>query len=343
MAMPPVTPRETDLAPPDPPWWGQTGRVNLRDLEYLVALADHRHFGRAADASFVSQSTLSSQIKKLEAQLGVELVERTTRSVLFTSVGATIAERARAVMAEVEDIWTLARQAAHPESGTVAVGLFPTLAAYLLPHVLGPLRQRFPDLELQLMEEKTDDLLDQLRGGRLDAALLARPVDDSGLASLDLFDEPFDLAAPSSHPLADPAVPVGLESLARERLLLLDEGHCLRDQALDVCRLAGATEDTEFRATSLETLRHMVAAGLGVTLLPRLATSPPVPAYEHLVVRPACIPGASRRVALFWRSSSSLGAFLATIGHTIAAAPLPTGIAPVPGSMVDAQKDNPPT
>ena len=304
--------------------------MNLRDLEYLVALAEHRHFGRAADASFVSQSTLSAQIKKLEAELGVELVERTTRSVLFTPVGAAIVHRARAVMAEVDQIWALARQASHPESGTVSLGLFPTLAAYLLPHVLGPLRRRFPELELQLVEEKTDELLGQLRSGQLDAALLARPVDDAGLATLDLFDEPFDLAAPAGHPLATRSGPLGLDDLVEERLLLLDEGHCLRHQALDVCRLAGAAEDTGLRATSLETLRHMVAAGLGITLLPRLATSPPVPQSGDLVIRPFVDGGPRRRVALFWRSSSSLGAFLTTIGRTIATAPLPDGILPAP-------------
>ena len=176
--------------------------MNLRDLRYLVALADHKHFGRAAAASFVSQPTLSTQIRKLEDELGVSLVERAPRRVMLTPIGRDIAERARRVLAEVAQMGELARRSQDPEAGTVRLGLFPTLAPYLLPHVLPGIRTRFPRLELLLVEEKTDAILTRLRDGRLDAGLLALPVHDEQLHVEPLFEEPFVLAVPQSHPFA---------------------------------------------------------------------------------------------------------------------------------------------
>ncbi|GIX36964.1 MAG: hypothetical protein KatS3mg127_0203 [Silanimonas sp.] len=178
--------------------------MNLRDLRYLLALAQLRHFGRAAEACHVSQPTLSTQIRKLEEELGVTLVERAPRKVMLTEAGAEIAQRARRVMAEVEQMREIARRSHDPEAGTLRLGLFPTLGPYLLPHVVGPLRERFPRLELLLVEEKTELLLGQLREGRLDAAILALPVDDEGLEHALLFDEPFVLAVPERHVLAAP-------------------------------------------------------------------------------------------------------------------------------------------
>src|SRR5215813_3207132 len=232
--------------------------MNLRDLRYLVALAEHKHFGRAAEASFVSQPTLSTQIKKLEDELEVALVERTPRKVLLTEVGKAIARRTR-----------------DPESGTIRLGIFPTLGPYLLPHVIPRIRERFARLELLLVEEKTETVLRQLREGRLDAGVLAQPIHDDQLHQQFLFEEPFLLAVPEQHPLAS-RKQLKLDDLADQSLLLLEEGHCLRDQALEVCQLAGAGEKSGFRATSLETLRQMVAANVGVTLLPTLAVKPPV-------------------------------------------------------------------
>src|SRR6478672_5018094 len=251
--------------------------MNLRDLRYFVALADHKHFGRAATASFVSQPTLSTQIRKLEEELGVALVERAPRRVMLTPIGREIADRARKVIADVAQMAEIARRSRDPEAGTVRLGLFPTLAPYLLPHVLPAVRARFPRLELLLVEEKTDAILARLRDGRLDAGILALPVHDEQLHIEPLFEEPFVLAVPRPHRLATRDTPLALAELDHEHLLLLEEGHCLRDQALDVCRLAGADERDGFRATSLETLRQMVAAGVGVTLLPMLAVQPPVP------------------------------------------------------------------
>jgi LysR family hydrogen peroxide-inducible transcriptional activator len=283
--------------------------MNLRDLKYLVSLADHKHFGRAATASFVSQPTLSTQIKKLEEELGVALVERTPRKVLLTEVGREIAQRARDVLNEVEQIRAIAQRTKDPESGTVRLGIFPTLGPYLLPHVVPKIRARFPRLELLLIEDKTEAVLKQLREGRLDAGILALPVHDNQLHQEFLFEEPFVLAVPEHHALAARKV-LKLGDLSDQTLLLLEDGHCLRDQALDVCQLAGASEKTGFRATSLETLRQMVAANVGVTLLPVLAVQPPVAPSADIRLIEFRRPAPSRRIAMVWRKSSAMGAFL---------------------------------
>lgn len=293
--------------------------MNLRDLRYLVALAEHRHFGRAAAACFVSQPTLSTQIRKLEDELGVVLVERAPRRVLLTEVGAQIAERARVVVHDVDQIKALARRTLDPESGTLRLGLFPTLGPYLLPHAMPMLRQRFPRLELLLIEEKTPIVLRQLHEGKLDAGVLALPLHDEQLQAELLFEEPFVLAVPRSHRLAK-RESVTTKDLAGERLLLLDDGHCLRDQALDVCQMAGAGE-RDFRATSLETLRQMVAAGVGITLLPALATQPPVPASPDIRLLPFGKQAPSRRIALVWRKSSAMAGFLASLAEALRGLP----------------------
>jgi len=239
--------------------------MNLRDLKYLVALADHKHFGRAAASCFVSQPTLSTQIRKLEEELGLPLVERAPRKVMLTPAGQEAAARARVIVSEVEQLKEAARRSRDPEAGTVRLGIFPTLGPYLLPHVIPRIRDRFPELELLLVEEKSDVLLDRLREGKLDAALLALPVIDDQLHAEFLFEEPFLLAVSGRHPLAR-REHLDVQELATQKLLLLEDGHCLRDQALEVCRLFGANEKSEFRATSLETLRQMVAADVGITL-----------------------------------------------------------------------------
>lgn len=293
--------------------------MNLRDLRYLVALAEHRHFGRAAEASFVSQPTLSTQIRKLEEELGVALFERAPRNIMLTPVGREIVERARKVLADIDQMADIARRSQDPEAGTVRLGMFPTLGPYLLPHVLPSLRQRFPRLELLLVEDKTDALLQRLGEGRLDAAVLALPLADEQLHAEPLFDEPFVLATPAGHRLAERTA-LAIDDLDEERLLLLEEGHCLREQALDVCRLAGAGE-RDFRATSLETLRQMVAAGVGSTLLPVLSVQPPVPASPDLrLVRFSGTPP-FRRVAMVWRRSSAIEGLLKAIAGEIRALP----------------------
>lgn len=283
--------------------------MNLRDLKYLVALAEHRHFGRAAAASFVSQPTLSTQIRKLEEELGVTLVERAPRKVMLTPVGREIVERARKVLSDVEQMGEIARRSQDPEAGTIRLGMFPTLGPYLLPHVLPDLRERFPRLEMLLVEEKTDALLTRLCEGRLDAALLALPIHDDQLHVEPLFDEPFLLAVPRQHPLARQTT-LDMHELDHVPLLLLEEGHCLRDQALDVCRMAGAGERDGFRATSLETLRQMVASGVGLTLLPVLAVQPPVPPSADIALLQFRGETPHRRIAMVWRKSSAMGPLL---------------------------------
>ena len=284
--------------------------MNLRDLHYLVALAEHRHFGRAAEASFVSQPTLSTQIKKLEDELGVVLVERTPRKILLTETGRAIAQRARAVLSEVDEIKAIAQRTRDPEAGTLRLGIFPTLGPYLLPHVIPLLRERFPRLELLLTEGKTENIIHMLREGALDAGILALPLHEDSLHAEFLFEEPFVLAVPDNHPLTRHKAKLKLSDLANERLLLLEDGHCLRDQALEVCQLAGAGEKTGFRATSLETLRQMVAANVGITLLPTLATKPPMARTDnvHLIEFAGHAP--SRRIAMVWRKSASMSTFL---------------------------------
>ncbi|AER57262.1 LysR family transcriptional regulator [Pseudoxanthomonas spadix BD-a59] len=294
--------------------------MNLRDLKYLVALADHMHFGRAAAASFVSQPTLSTQIKKLEDELGVPLVERAPRKVMLTPAGREAAERARRIVAEVEQLKEAARRSQDPEAGTVKLGIFPTLGPYLLPHVVPAIRTRFPRLELLLVEEKSDVLLQRLREGKLDASLLALPVDEEQMHVEFLFEEPFVLAAPEHHPLAK-RTGLTLAELNDQKLLLLEDGHCLREQALEVCRLSGANEKSEFRATSLETLRQMVAAEVGMTLLPLLAVQPPVARSENIHLLGFSDSHPSRRIAMVWRKSSAMDAFLIQLAQVFAELP----------------------
>jgi LysR family transcriptional regulator, hydrogen peroxide-inducible genes activator len=309
--------------------------MNLRDLRYLVALADLRHFGRAAEACHVSQPTLSTQIRKLEEELGVPLVERAPRQVMLTSAGLDIAARARRVLAEVEQMRDTARRTADPEAGSIRLGIFPTLGPYLLPHVVPRIRTRFPRLELLLVEEKTEALLAQLREGRLDAAILALPLHEDWLETEELFDEPFLLAVPAAHPLATRSS-LDVHELEHEHLLLLEEGHCLRDQALAVCSLGGAGERDGFRATSLETLRQMVAAGVGATLLPLLSVQPPVPPSDAIRLLTFTGQAPSRRLALVWRRSSASSGFLRKLAAVLRA--LPPALLRPPGRRPRAAK-----
>ena len=294
--------------------------MNLRDLRYFVALADTRHFGRAAEICFVSQPTLSTQLKKLEDELGVTLFERAPRNILLTPAGEQILKHARQALAQVSQMQEIAKHIRDPEAASIRLGIFPTLAPYLLPHVVPNIRKRFPNLELLLIEEKTEALIQQLRSGMIDAAILAEPVADDHFEKMHLFTEPFVLALPENHPLSRQRT-LGLGELEQQHLLLLEDGHCLRDQALAVCALSGAAEKEGFRATSLETLRQMVAAGVGITLLPMLAVQAPVPESTHIRLMPFRNPAPTRRIALYWRKSSVRTGFLAELGQQIAKLP----------------------
>ncbi|MEO1889105.1 MAG: LysR substrate-binding domain-containing protein [Cycloclasticus sp.] len=244
--------------------------MNLRDLKYIVAVAELKSFVKAAERCFVSQPTLSMQIKKLEGTLGVKIFERNNKRVLITEVGKSIISKAKSILHDVKDIEELAHNAQQPFAGNFRLGAFPTLAAYILPDLVPLIKDKLPDLRLILIEEKTDTLIRQLKDGEIDAVLLAAPVKDDFLASTVLFDDAFKLAVSSQHRLSNKTT-VTPADIINEPLLLLDEGHCLRDQALQFCQLNGAKEEQNVRATSLETLRQMVRANTGITFMPNLA------------------------------------------------------------------------
>lgn len=290
--------------------------MNLRDLRYLVALADERHFGRAAARCHVSQPTLSAQVRKLEEYLGVALLERQPRRLSLTEAGSRVVERARRVLLEADAIVELARSDRDPLAGSLKVALIPTVGPYLLPHVARQLRRDLPRLKLMLYEYQTEPLLAKLRSGEIDVGILALPVPQDGLDTCVLYEEPFTVAVPAGHPLAA-RDRLKLEDLRGETLLLLEDGHCLRDQALDVCHMAGAGEKNGFRATSLETLRQMVAANVGITLLPMLAVKPPVSASDGVRLLRFRDATPNRRIALAWRKSSAVGDFLQKLAAVI--------------------------
>ncbi len=277
--------------------------MNLRALHYFTTLAELRHFRKAAERCHVSQPTLSTQIKKLEEELGADLLERNAKKLLLTPVGEQVLVHARQILSEAQTIKRIARGADDPFSGPISLGVFPTLAPYFLPHIIPKVRQAFPNLHLQLFEEKTEEVMDMLSAGQVDATLVALPIPGDQWQIEPLFDEPFVVVVPSQHRLAKKKA-ITASDLSQETLLLLEDGHCFRDQALEVCQLTGAQEDVDFQGSSLETLRYMVAANSGLTLLPILSTKPPIPPTENIVVRPFVEPTPKRTIALVWRQSS---------------------------------------
>ncbi len=278
--------------------------IKLKDLRYLVAVADTRHFGRAAQRCFVSQPTLSAQLKKLEHYLGIQLIERQPNNVSITAAGEQIVSRARRILEASDEMVTLARSHRDPLAGRLRVALLPTIGPYLLPRVAQAIRRTLPRLELHLYEYQTAPMLEKLKAGELDLGILALPVDLEGLEARELFAEPFRVALPERHKLAK-RERVQVADLDGETLLLLEEGHCLRDQALEVCSRVGVGESQDFRATSLETLRQMVATGAGVTLLPELATQGAYGDARGVVVLPFAKPAPVRRVGAVWRKTTA--------------------------------------
>ena len=278
--------------------------MNLKDLKYLVALADTGHFGKAAERTFVSQPTLSAQLKKLEEFLGVKLVERQPKNVQLTDVGKQVVQRARRMLEQGDEIVALARTNTDPLSGRIRLALIPTVGPYLLPRVMQKLRKALPKLGLMLYEYQTEVLLKKLTDGVIDVGIVAVPTDHEGLAVRTLYEEAFMLAVPQQHPLADKAT-IKLQDLNGQALLLLEDGHCLRDQALEFCSRVDVHEIEDFRATSLETLRQMVVAGLGITLLPELAVESPFGGQRGLTTRPFAKPAPSRTIGAIWRKSST--------------------------------------
>lgn len=278
--------------------------MNIRDLEYLVALAEHKHFRRAADACHVSQPTLSGQIRKLEDDLGVMLLERTSRKVLFTQQGLLLVEQARTVLREVKILQEMASLQGESMSGPLHIGLIPTIGPYLLPHIIPELHRLFPKLEMYLHEAQTHHLLAQLNNGKLDCAILAQVKETDAFIEIPLYEEPMRLAIYEGHPWLN-RKEIEMRELVGQKLLMLEDGHCLRDHAMGYCFQVGAKDDTHFRATSLETLRNMVAAGSGITLLPDLSV--PKEIKRDSVYYLDCInPVPSRSVVLVYRPGSPL-------------------------------------
>jgi len=275
--------------------------MNLRDLRYLVAVADLRSFIQAADQCFVSQPTLSTQIKKMEDSLGAQIFERTNKKVLPTEVGEQIIASARRILIEVDTIERLANNAQDPLSGNFRLGAIPTLSTYIFPGLVPKIIQTLPKLRLILVEEKTETLIAQLKQGKLDAALLAMPINDDYLEARMLFEDEFYLALASDHPLARKQT-IAQPDLLNQQLLLLDEGHCLRGQALQICQINDAEEQQDVRATGLETLRQMVKAGTGITFMPKIAILEPEEGIRYI---PFDDPAPKRTIGLFWRRTSS--------------------------------------
>lgn len=287
----------------------------LRQLQYVVAVADLHSFRRAALRCRVAQPSLSQQIASLESAIGLQLFERTARSVRTTAAGAGFIARAQVLLRDAHDLGEEARRARDPLSGPLRLGVIPTLAPYLLPDAVARLGRAFPLLRPIWREDKTAVLLEGLRAGELDAALLAEGADLGDLRRVPLFTDPFFLLLPVGHALARRPGPVRSEQLAHEVVLLLDEGHCLRENALPFCGRAGLRE-SEFRATSLTTLVHLVASGAGLTLLPELALAAETQRTD-VAVRRLASPEPSRTVVLAWRQGNARSAALSQVAKCL--------------------------
>jgi LysR family transcriptional regulator, hydrogen peroxide-inducible genes activator len=278
--------------------------LKLKDLRYLVAVADTLHFGRAAAKCFVSQPTLSAQLRKLEEYLGVQLIERQPRRIALTQAGEEIARRARTMLESSDAIMGMAQSRRDPLAGQLRVALLPTIGPYLLPNVVLKMQKALPQLDLLLYEYQTEPMLEHLQQGEIDMGILALPVHVDGLVARELYQEPFVAALPAQHRLAS-RNRLRIEDLQGETLLLLEDGHCLRDQALAVCSRIATHEKQDFRATSIETLRQMVAAGAGVTLLPELASMGSYGAIKGLSIVPFSRPVPTRTIGAVWRKSTA--------------------------------------
>lgn len=277
--------------------------MNFRDLEYLIALEELKHFRKAADKCFVSQPTLSGQIKKLEEELNVQLMERSSRKVIFTPAGIDIVAKAKTILLEAKSLKEIAKSHNEPMSGTLHIGLIPTVAPYLLPLIIPAMKEAFPDLQLYLHENQTQVLIKQLEEGELDCLILALLPGMEQFKKLDLYEEPLELALSDKHAWSEQRQ-INLQELSGEHVLMLADGHCLRDQAMGFCFAAGAIEDNSFKATSLETLRHMISAENGLTLLPQLAI--PLNRYQSGVKYiPFEKPVPSRNITLLSRNNSA--------------------------------------
>ncbi|WP_183929930.1 hydrogen peroxide-inducible genes activator [Sphingomonas sp. BK345] len=291
----------------------------LKQLQYLVALKDHGHFGRAAEACFVTQSTLSAGLRELETLIGVTLVERTRRVVRFTPLGEQIATKARTVLREAEELGDMARAAGRPLSGEMRMSVIPTIAPFLLPRVLPRLRHGYPDLKLFLREEPSGPACEALHNGRTDCVLLALPYACGEVTTLPLFDDHLFLAFPEGEMPATPAA-VSPAEIDETRLLLLEDGHCLKDHALAACNRAELRAEATMLGTSLHTMVQMVDNGLGVTMLPKIALDAGILEHTNVAARPLDAAHPVRTLALVWRRASPRERDFQLLGEVLKAA-----------------------
>ena len=274
----------------------------MKQLQYLVALADTQHFGQAAERCYITQSTLSAGIRDLESALGTAVAERTNRQVLITRAGKQIAERAKAILQKAEEVMEVAQADLTPMTGEMRLGVIPTIGPFFLPRVLPALRERYPELTIYLREEQSVPLLARLEEGELDVALIALPYDTGDLVIESVMDDEFLFACNRNHVLAG-SDEVPIEALESAQLMLLEEGHCLRGHALDVCGQGNSRIRSQFEASSLHTLVQMVAAGIGVTLIPRLAVDAHITQGTNVTLSRISAP-AFRQIGLAWRRTS---------------------------------------
>jgi LysR family transcriptional regulator, hydrogen peroxide-inducible genes activator len=299
--------------------------MTLTELKYIVAVAREKHFGRAAEACFVSQPTLSVAVKKLEEELDVKIFERGAAEVSVTPLGEQIVRQAQQVIEQAAAIKEIAKLGKDPVSGPLRLGVIYTIGPYLLPDLVKQAIARVPQMPLVLQENFTARLLDMLRTGELDCAILAEPFPDTGLAIAPLYDEPFQAAVPASHPMARRKT-ITAEELKNETMLLLGTGHCFRDHVLEVCpeyaRFSSATEGIRksFEGSSLETIKYMVASGMGVTVVPQLSV--PKEQQEHVRYLKFLAPVPTRRVVLAWRRTFPRYEAIAALRNAIYACPL---------------------
>ncbi|WP_428420967.1 LysR substrate-binding domain-containing protein [Methylibium sp.] len=300
--------------------------MTLTELRYIVAVARERHFGRAAEACFVSQPTLSVAIKKLEDELDVKIFERGSSEISMTPLGEEIVRQAQAVIEQAQAIKEIAKRGQDPLAGALRLGIIYTIGPYLLPDLVKHAIEMFPQMPLMLQENFTVKLLEMLRTGELDCAIMAEPFPDTGLAIAPLYDEPFVVATPATHPLAK-RESISSEELKKETMLLLGTGHCFRDHVLEVCpEFARFSSDAEgirksFEGSSLETIKHMVASGMGVTVVPQLSV--PKEMQTHLRYVPFTAPLPTRRVVLAWRRTFTRYEAIAALRNAVYACELP--------------------
>jgi LysR family hydrogen peroxide-inducible transcriptional activator len=291
--------------------------ITLRQLRYLAALVRHRHFGRAAESCAVTQPALSMQIRELERELKIDLVERRPNEIVLTEIGIEIAERAAKILNDVQDLADLARHRGRVLTGTLRLGIIPSLAPYVLPRILPDLQSRYPDLRLEVRETLTRQLTEELEQGKLDALMVALPAEAHGFEAMRLFEDPF-LLAMSAEDAPASSNRVSARAIDSRRLILLEEGHCLRDQALAFCSIARSSTPAALGATSLATVMQMVANGYGITLVPEVAALMEVrdPRVKLLRFQP---PEPARIIGLIWRASSPRKKDFTTLGKIVAA------------------------